>query len=282
MNVTDKFSYKRKIMSKRRKYIAAAVRGTFYHHIRRVKKQLNSKKATNFHKPTFYEKYIKRPFDIICAILTIFVFWWLYLLIAILIKIKLGSPVLFMQDRPGKDEKIFKLYKFRTMTDEHDETGNFLPDDVRLTPFGKKLRETSLDELPEVLNILKGELSVVGPRPQLVRDMVFMTSEQRRRHTVRPGLSGLAQVNGRNNINWEDKLNWDLKYTENITFWGDIKIILQTVQKALLIHEGITEGSRATAEDFGDYLLSRGKISKDEYDVKQEEACKLLKKHYER
>ena len=165
----------------------------------------------------FYEKYIKRLFDIVCSLLAIIVFGWLYAIIAVLVKMKLGSPVLFTQPRPGKDEKIFKMYKFRSMTDERDENGALLPDEARLTKYGKWLRSTSLDELPEAFNILNGTMSVIGPRPQLVKDLVFMTPEQRMRHTAKPGLSGLAQVNGRNDISWEDKLSWDLKYIENIT-----------------------------------------------------------------
>ena len=203
----------------------------------------------------FYEKYIKRLFDIVCSLLAIIVFGWLYAIIAVLVKMKLGSPVLFTQPRPGKDEKIFKMYKFRSMTDERDENGALLPDEARLTKYGKWLRSTSLDELPEAFNILNGTMSVIGPRPQLVKDLVFMTPEQRMRHTAKPGLSGLAQVNGRNDISWEDKLSWDLKYIENITFIGDIKIIFATVGKAFIKHEGITEGDMATAEDFGDYSV---------------------------
>ena len=225
----------------------------------------------------FYEKYIKRLFDIVCSLLAIIVFGWLYAIIAVLVKMKLGSPVLFTQPRPGKDEKIFKMYKFRSMTDERDENGALLPDEARLTKYGKWLRSTSLDELPEAFNILNGTMSVIGPRPQLVKDLVFMTPEQRMRHTAKPGLSGLAQVNGRNDISWEDKLSWDLKYIENITFIGDIKIIFATVGKAFIKHEGITEGDMATAEDFGDYLLSRGRIGKEEYDLKQAEAKEMLK-----
>ena len=229
----------------------------------------------------FYEKYVKRAIDVVCASAAIICFSPLYIGVAILVKFKLGSPVLFTQDRPGLigedgKETIFKMYKFRTMTDERDENGNLLLDEVRLTKFGKALRATSLDELPEAFNILKGDMSIVGPRPQLVRDMVFMTDEQRKRHNVRPGLSGLAQVNGRNDIDWEDKLNWDLKYIQKITFLGDIKIILQTVLKAFVKQEGITEGDMATAEDFGDYLLHSGKVSQEEYDQKQEEAKCIL------
>lgn len=195
---------------------------------------------------------------------------------AILVRVKLGSPVLFRQPRPGKDEKIFNLYKFRTMTDECDENGNLLPDEVRLTKFGKALRATSLDELPEVLNIVRGEMAIIGPRPQLVRDMVFMTPEQRKRHLVRPGLSGLAQVNGRNAIAWDDKLAYDLKYIEQITFAGDVAIFFKTIAKAFVKQEGISEDGMATAADYGDYLLAEGRVMREEYDGLQEQAKKLL------
>ncbi|WP_415328472.1 sugar transferase [Clostridium perfringens] len=226
---------------------------------------------------TVYERYIKRVLDLIWAILAIVVFWWLYIIIAILVKIKLGSPVIFKQQRPGLNEKVFSLYKFRTMTDERDENGNLMPDEVRLTKFGKWLRSTSLDELPEVFNIINGDMSVIGPRPQLVRDMVFMTEEQRERHSVRPGLSGLAQVNCRNSISWENKLNYDLQYIKKITFLGDVKIIIQTVQKAFIKQEGITKEDMATAEDFGDYLLRTKQVEKYEYDRLQQKSRELLK-----
>lgn len=228
------------------------------------------------HKQGFYEKYIKRPQDLICASLAAVVLSPVMLVTAILVKIKLGSPVIFSQDRPGKDGKIFKLYKFRTMTDERDVDGNLLPDDQRLTSFGVALRRSSLDELPELLNIIKGDMAIVGPRPQLVRDMLFMTDEQRKRHTVRPGLSGLAQVNGRNAIKWEDRLEWDLKYILNITFLGDIKIILATIKKALFLHEGVNEDDMATSEDLGDYLLRTGRITQEEHDIGFNEAKKLI------
>lgn len=230
-----------------------------------------------------YELYIKRLMDIVCSLAAIIVFSWLYIIVAILVRVKLGSPVLFKQPRPGKidtktgREKIFHMYKFRSMSDERDEDGKLLPDDVRLGKFGKALRATSLDELPEAFNILKGDMSIIGPRPQLVRDLVFMTDAQRMRHTARPGLSGLAQVNGRNDISWEEKLNWDLKYIEKVTFLGDVRIIFQTVMKAFVKHEGITDGDTATAYDYGDWLLKEGRISKEEYLKKQEEAKVLLR-----
>lgn len=228
-----------------------------------------------------YEKYIKRAFDVVCATGAIVVFSPVYLGVAVLVKLKLGSPVLFTQDRPGligKDgrETVFKMYKFRTMTDERDENGELLSDEVRLTKFGKWLRNTSLDELPEAFNIFNGTMSVIGPRPQLVRDMVFMTDEQRMRHTAKPGLSGLAQVNGRNTISWEDKLEWDLKYIKNISLAEDIKIILSTVKKAFIKQEGITQDDMATAEDLGDYLLRTGKVVQNDYEQKQQIAKNIL------
>ena len=210
------------------------------------------------------------------SLLLLVLFWWVLVIVAILVRAKLGSPVLFKQPRPGKDEKIFRLCKFRTMTDERDAEGNLLPDDVRLTKFGKALRATSLDELPEVFNIIKGEMAIIGPRPQLVRDMVFMTPEQRRRHNVRPGLSGLAQVNGRNAIAWDDKLAYDLKYIERVTFPGDIAIFFKTIAKAFVKQEGITEDGMATAADYGDYLLAEGRVTLSEYNDKQRAAYNLL------
>lgn len=224
---------------------------------------------------SFYERWLKRPIDVFCALLAMIAFSWLYLLVAVLVRIKLGSPVIFCQKRPGKDEKVFQLYKFRSMTDERDENGRLLPDEMRLTKFGKFLRSTSLDELPEAWNILKGDMSVVGPRPQLVRDMVFMTPEQRRRHLVRPGLTGLAQVNGRNALRWEAKLALDLEYMERITFLGDVKIIFRTIGKVFR-REDITAEDMETAEDYGDYLLRTGIIQQEEYASRQEEASELI------
>ena len=223
-----------------------------------------------------YEKYFKRLFDIVCALAAIIDFSWLYIIGAVLIKIKLGSPVLFKQARPGKDGNIFYLYKFRSMTNERGENGELLPDEVRLTKFGKMLRATSLDELPEAFNILKGDMSVVGPRPQLVRAMVFFTEEQMKRQSVRPGLSGLAQINGRNGITWEEKINYDLEYIKNITFIGDIKIILLTVWRAFVKQEGISQDGMDTAEDLGDWLLRTGKVTVEEYEEKMERSKSLI------
>lgn len=200
------------------------------------------------HRP--YEKYFKRPFDLLCGFAALTVFCWLYIILAIMIRIKLGSPILFTQERPGKDEKIFKLYKFRTMTDEKDENGKLLPDEMRLTRFGKMLRATSLDEIPEVFNIIKGDMSVVGPRPLLVKYLPLYSEEQKHRHDVRPGLSGHAQVNGRNSVSWEEKFRLDVEYVYNITFLGDLKIIFCTVGKAFIKREGISSQTSVTMEEF--------------------------------
>lgn len=227
----------------------------------------------------FYEKYIKRLLDIVCSLLFIIVFSWLYIAIAIVVKIKMGSPVFFKQPRPGivknGRETIFNMYKFRSMTDEKDSQGNLLSDELRLPAFGQLLRSTSLDEIPELFCILRGDMSVVGPRPQLVRDMVFMNEKQRMRHTAKPGLTGLAQIKGRNAISWDEKLEWDLKYIENITFWNDVKVLFETVV-TVFKRSGITDGENATVLDYGDALLKAGKISQDEYDRKQNMALELL------
>lgn len=233
----------------------------------------------------FYELYIKRLMDIVCSLAAIIVFSWLYIIVAVLVRVKLGSPVLFKQPRPGKidpktgREKIFFMYKFRSMSDERDENGNLLPDDVRLGKFGKALRATSLDELPEAFNILKGDMSIIGPRPQLVRDMVFMTDEQRMRHTAKPGLSGLAQTRGRNALSWDAKLATDLEYIENISCLGDVKIIINTVKQVFFKERGIKGGAVDEVDitdDFGDYLLKTGRVCKEEYDQKMNEAKESL------
>lgn len=196
-----------------------------------------------------YKKYLKRVMDFILSLMAVIVLSPVFLVVAVLVRVKLGSPVLFKQERPGKNEKIFKLYKFRTMTGEKDENGQLLPDDVRLTKFGKMLRSTSLDELPELLNILKGDMSIIGPRPLLVKYLPRYNSEQKRRHEVRPGLSGLAQVNGRNAISWEDKFKYDVEYVDNVTFLGDWKIIFQTVWNVVK-RDGISSETSATMEEF--------------------------------
>ena len=234
-------------------------------------------------KTGIYEKYIKRFLDITCASLTIICFSWLYGIIAFLVRIKLGSPVIFKQPRPGKikngKETIFDMFKFRTMTDERDGNGDLLPDEQRLTPFGKKLRSTSLDELPELINVIRGDMSLIGPRPQLVRDMVFMTKKQRLRHRSKPGISGLAQVSGRNAISWEEKLNLDLKYVRNVNFLDDVKLVLLTIKKVFGRNESSTEID--ITDDYGDSLLKKGKIDKSEYDRLQNLAKGIICKYKE-
>ncbi len=200
-------------------------------------------------KAGIYEQYIKRPMDIILSFTAIIVLAPVLLLVAVLVRKKLGKPVIFAQERPGLNEKIFKLYKFRSMTDERDSNGELLPDEIRLTKFGKFLRSTSLDELPELFNIIKGDMSVVGPRPLLVKYLSLYNEFQKHRHDVRPGLSGLAQINGRNAITWEKKFEYDVEYTKNITFLGDWKIILLTFKKAFF-REGINAENNATMPAF--------------------------------
>lgn len=206
-----------------------------------------------------YSKYVKRPLDFVICVMALVVLFPILLVLTGVTAVAMRGNPFFTQLRPGKDEKIFRLIKFRTMTCAKDKNGSLLPDDERLTKYGKFLRSTSLDELPELLNIIKGDMSIIGPRPQLVRDMVFMTPVQRQRHRVRPGLSGLAQVNGRNAIAWENKLGFDLQYIENITFLGDLRILLQTVRK-VFVRDGISAEGMDTAADLGDYLLDKGEI----------------------
>ena len=201
------------------------------------------------HKPTFYEKYMKRALDILLSGLALIVLSPVLLVTAILVRIKLGSPVIFHQDRPGKDGEIFRLYKFRSMTDEKDENGKLLPDEVRLTKFGRVLRATSLDELPELWNILRGDMSIVGPRPLLVKYLPLYNEEQKHRHDVHPGLTGWAQANGRNALSWEEKFQLDVWYVEHISFWVDVKTIFLTV-KNVLRREGISSGTAVTMEEF--------------------------------
>ena len=223
-----------------------------------------------------YSKYFKRILDFFLSLFAIIVLSPLLLLLTIVGAIIMKGNPFFTQLRPGKDEKIFRLIKFRTMTCETDADGNPLPDEQRLVPYGKFLRSTSLDELPELFNILKGDMAIVGPRPLLVRDMVFMTKEQRKRHTVRQGLTGLAQISGRNAMTWEDKLDYDLRYVQNLDFMTDLFIILKTIYK-VFIREGITEEGQATAMDLGDYLLHDGKVSKEIYNNRQDEAKELIR-----
>lgn len=199
-----------------------------------------------------YKKYIKRPMDFILALIGIIVLSPVLLIIAILVRIKLGSPVLFKQGRPGLNERIFTIYKFRTMTNERDENGELLPDSMRLTKFGKFLRSTSLDELPELFNILKGDMSFVGPRPLSVMYLPYYTEEERLRHSVRPGLTGLSQINGRNTVNWEERFAYDIEYVNNITFINDMKIILKTIL-VVLKREGIVVSGTGKVIDFDEY-----------------------------
>ena len=231
-------------------------------------------------KRVFYEKVIKRLLDLLLALLTVLLLSWLYLILAVLVRVKMGSPVIFRQPRPGLidpktgREKIFSMYKFRTMTDGKDAAGNLLPDEERLTAFGRFLRGTSLDELPEMFNILRGDMSLVGPRPQLVRDMVFMDERVRMRHTAKPGLTGLAQISGRNAIGWEQKFAYDLQYIEKITFAGDFAIVMKTILKVFGKKESSSELD--VTDDYGDALLKAGRITREEYEAKQAEARELL------
>lgn len=224
-----------------------------------------------------YVNFFKRFFDFFLSLLALLVLSPVLLILTLVGAIAMRGNPFFVQKRPGKDERIFSIVKFRSMTGHRDKkTGRLLSDEERLTGYGKFLRATSLDELPELWNILIGEMSIVGPRPQLVRDMVFMTPEQRTRHRVRPGLTGLAQASGRNNITWEKKFEYDLEYIRHITLWGDIRILLKTVI-SVLKREGVSEEGMATTADFGDYLLHKGDITQEEYDRGQEEARQLLK-----
>lgn len=213
-----------------------------------------------------YQKYIKRLLDIIISLIALILLSPVMLIVAILVRIKLGSPVIFKQERPGKDEKIFKLYKFRSMSDKKDENGNLLPDKERLTKFGKILRATSLDELPELVNILKGEMSLIGPRPLAVCYLPYYNENEKKRHTVRPGLTGLAQINGRNALNWEERFNYDIQYVENITFLNDMKILFKTALKVIKREDVIVSGTGKTI-DFDEYRkaqLEKNNIRKED------------------
>ena len=229
-----------------------------------------------------YAKFFKRLFDFLLSLTAILALSPILLILTVIGAIAMGGNPFFTQLRPGKidkktgKEKIFKLVKFRTMSNKKDKDGNLLPDDQRLNKYGRILRSTSLDELPELWNILKGDMAIVGPRPQLVRDMVFMSDAQRARHSVRPGLTGLAQVSGRNNITWEQKFEYDLWYMQRITLFGDLKIIFQTVGKVLKRSDTVREGT-VSDMDFGDWLMMEGKVDQQTYDAKQAEAKELLK-----
>ena len=230
-----------------------------------------------------YAKFFKRLIDFILSVTALIVLSPVLLILTVVGAIAMKGNPFFLQPRPGKKgkngkEKIFKLIKFRTMSNAKDKYGNLLPDDQRLGKYGAWLRSTSLDELPELFNILVGDMSIVGPRPQLVRDMVFMTAEQRRRHSVRPGLTGLAQVNGRNNITWEQKIDYDLAYIDRgITLFGDIGVIFKTVGRVLSRSDTVREGT-VSDMDFGDWLMMEGKIDQATYEEKQKEARELARK----
>lgn len=224
-----------------------------------------------------YEKFFKRFIDFCLSFIGFIILFPLLLILSIIGAIAMKGNPFFCQPRPGKNEKVFKLIKFRTMSNAKDKDGNLLPDEVRLNSYGQFLRSTSLDELPSLLNIVCGDLAIVGPRPQLIRDMVFMTPVQRKRHSVRPGLTGLAQVNGRNNITWEQKFEYDLCYIEKISFFKDLRIIFKTFEKVLRRADIVREGT-VSDMDFGDWLLLKNEVTKEEYDKKQREAKEILKK----
>ena len=215
----------------------------------------------------FYRLFLKRFLDIVFSGISLIVFAPLILFLMFLISINLGSPVMFKQRRPGKNGKIFTLHKFRTMTGEKDENGILLPDEMRLTKFGKFLRTASMDELPELWDIFRGKMSVVGPRPQLIKDLVFMDDEIKKRHNARPGLTGLAQISGRNNLTWDERFAYDLQYVKKITFLKDTAIFFRTFAKVFKRSDIATDGM-ATSMDYGDWLLSEGRISEEEYYVK--------------
>lgn len=222
-----------------------------------------------------YKLIVKRLIDILASVLGLILLSPVFILIAVLVAVRLGQPVIFSQIRPGKDGNLFKLYKFRTMTDERDKYGNLLPDDMRMTNFGKKLRESSLDELPELFNILKGDMSLVGPRPFLVYDIVFYTDKEMYRKSVLPGLTGLAQVSGRNNITWEEKFKYDFQYIDNINFLQDMKILYRTFFKVAEQSDIATDGME-TAERYGIYLLRKNRITRDEYETGLRKANQIL------
>lgn len=227
-----------------------------------------------------YPKYGKRLLDIIASSTALILLSPLLIYLAWKIKKNLGSPVLFSQIRPGKKNRLFRMYKFRSMTDARDEKGNFLPDDLRMTDFGRKLRATSLDELPELWNILKGDMSIVGPRPQLVRDMVFFNGKEMHRQDVTPGLTGLAQISGRNNIDWKERFHYDLQYIEHISFMEDLRIIWRTVFKVGK-QEDITTDGMETSEDYGDWLLRNKLLTESDYCQKQQAANEILREWQE-
>jgi len=224
-----------------------------------------------------YKKFFKRFLDIVCSFTALVLFWWVLAIVALLVRIKLGAPVIFKQDRPGKNGKIFKLYKFRSMSDARDENGNLLPDAQRLTKFGKLLRATSLDELPEIWNILKGDMSIVGPRPWAVKYLPYFTAEENRRHDVRPGLTGLAQVNGRTAAGWDERLKYDITYVDHLTLWMDLKVLFLTVKKVFSRSDIVEAGCQGNFDDFRKKQWADGVVEKpagfdEDPEKKKEEA----------
>lgn len=212
---------------------------------------------------TFYQRHGKRAIDLVLSLLLLALFWWVLAIVAVLVRVKLGSPVLFRQPRPGKDERIFNLYKFRTMTNERDADGNLLPDERRLTKFGRALRSTSLDELPEVFNIVRGDMSIIGPRPLLVEYLPYYSDRERLRHCVRPGLTGLAQVNGRNSLKWDDRFELDAEYVEDLSLANDVRIFLKTIGKALS-RSDVSDNTAATEGNFAEIRsreIAKGKAA---------------------
>lgn len=209
------------------------------------------------HKQGVYEKYIKRPLDFLCASIALLMLSPVLAITAIAVRLRLGSPVIFSQERPGRDEKIFRLFKFRTMTDKKDASGELLPDTERLTPFGARLRSTSLDELPELINIIKGDMSLIGPRPLLIQYLPYYYDRERARHSVRPGLTGLAQINGRNYVKWDERLSYDVEYAENITFLRDARIFIKTIAKVFL-REDVAADPADAEEEYLDVLRKSG------------------------
>lgn len=224
-----------------------------------------------------YKQFFKRFYDILLSGIALVVFSPVFAILAVLVAVKLGRPVIFHQTRPGKKDKIFKLHKFRSMTNARGENGELLPDEQRMTAFGRKLRSSSLDELPEIWDIFRGKMSIIGPRPQLVKDLVFMDENVRRRHKVRPGLTGLAQVNGRNNIEWDERFRYDLEYVEHLSFFNDMKIFFKTIGKVFARADVSTEGME-TSEDYGDWLLRRGEVTEEEYTAFLAEAKNIVAK----
>lgn len=223
-----------------------------------------------------YHPFFKRLFDFFIAFMLLVFLAPILLIISLIVKIKLGSPIIFKQKRPGLNGKVFTMYKFRSMIEANDELGNSLSDMYRITKFGKFLRKTSLDELPELINVIKGDMSIVGPRPQLIQDYLCMSPYEKKRHSVRPGITGLAQVKGRNSITWDEKFVYDLLYLEKITFFRDIKIILKTIINVVL-EKDITQENHVTAHNYGEYLIEKRRLSLDEYKSILKKECEIIK-----